>query len=177
MDLDMKKSEKNMGRVWSISQIVLRLITLFTSAISAMIVFKNHQTINIMGGLSFSTKYSDDPNIKMFAAANAIVACFSVFALIFSLIVVSKKSVNSSVFFYFFLHDLIMVTGLALSCGAATAVGFEGKHGNSKAGWAAICDMFGKYCKRATMSVTISYLCLITYFFLSILSAQKSGHA
>ena len=69
-----------------------------------------------------------------------------------------------------------MVALLMAGCAAATAIGYVGKYGNSHSGWIAICDNFGKFCDKVTISVMLSYFAFGFYLFLTIISATMSRH-
>lgn len=59
-------------------------------------------------------------------------------------------------------------------CAAATAIGFIGKYGDSHTGWMPICDHFGRFCDRGTISMIFSYLSLVLLLTLTVTSASKS---
>ncbi|XP_047309802.1 CASP-like protein 1F2 [Impatiens glandulifera] len=172
MDVEVGKMNKNSLQQWWKTHIVLRLVTLITSFTSAIIIFKNNETTDTFG-FPMSIKYSDDTNFKFFAYANMIVACFSAIALILFVVVASRKSIKPIVVFFFFLHDLIMLMLVTAACAVATSIGYEGKHGNTKAGWMAICPYVPNYCRKGTMAGAISYICLVNYFLLSVMYAKQ----
>lgn len=66
-----------------------------------------------------------------------------------------------------------MLTLLTAACAAATAIGDVGLHGNSHAGWASICGYFGKFCDRVTISLTFSYVSVVSLFILTVISAMN----
>ncbi|XP_047341148.1 CASP-like protein 1F2 [Impatiens glandulifera] len=174
MDVESVKPKRSQEteRLWSTTQISLRFFAFATSFTSAMIIFKNKQ-VTFLFGMEFSATYTDDPTFKFFAYSNMIAACLSALSLIFS-IANSRKPMDQTVYFYFFMHDLIMAMLMTAASAAASAIGYVGKHGNSQAGWIAICDHFGRYCAKNTVAVALSYFCLFLYLFLIVMSSIKS---
>ena len=76
--------------------------------------------------------------------------------------------------FVIFLLNQVVMTLLMAACSAATAMGYLGRYGNKHAGWIAICGYLDSYCDRITVSVTLSYIAFLFYFFLAIISASKA---
>ncbi|XP_011002112.1 PREDICTED: CASP-like protein 1F1 [Populus euphratica] len=153
-------------------QIFLRIVAIVASVASSWLMITSKQVIDI-GGIVLDARYSYSPEFKFLAFTNIVVGCFSLLSLLFLVLVVRQGS-HPNHYFFLFLHDLGMMSLVVGGCAAATTVGFLGKHGNSHTGWMQICDNFGKFCNRATTSVTISYLNLICLLILTITSASKS---
>lgn len=68
----------------------------------------------------------------------------------------------------------VAMTVVVAGCAAATAVGYVGRYGNSHTGWIPVCDHFEKFCDRLIVSVAFSYIALILFLLLTILSAHMS---
>ncbi|KAL8113932.1 CASP-like protein 1F1 [Apium graveolens] len=153
------------------AQISLRFMAMAVTVAAASIVVSSKETV-VVYGVTVDAKYSYSPSYKFFAAANLIACSFSAISLLlFYIMGKISKSIN---YFFFFLHDVVVMTLLMAGCSAATAMGYVGKYGNSHAGWMPICEYFDKYCSRITIAVTLSYIAFFLYFFLTLLSASKS---
>ncbi|XP_074381803.1 CASP-like protein 1F1 [Apium graveolens] len=161
----------NLQKYTKAAQISLRIMAMATTLAAASIVLSSNETV-VIYGITANVKYSYSPTYKFFAAANLIACVLSaVSLLLFYIIGKTSKSIN---YFFFFLHDLVVMTLLMAGCSAATAMGYLGRYGNKYAGWIAICGYFESYCNRITISVTLSYIAFLLYFFLAIISASKS---
>ncbi|KAL8464269.1 hypothetical protein ACS0TY_033969 [Phlomoides rotata] len=157
-----------------VSQIFLRLLAFAATLSAAWIMLTSKQT-SIVFGLEAQARYSYSPAFKFFAYANLTVCAFTIMSL-FLAFILGNRAVDPTCYFYMFLLDLAMTILLMAGCAAATSVGYIGKHGNSHAGWAAICGYFGKFCSRATAASSLSYLAFIFYLILTVISANSSRY-
>ncbi|KAJ4850150.1 hypothetical protein Tsubulata_000632 [Turnera subulata] len=153
-------------------QIFLRVLTVATTLTAAALMVTNKQTVSI-GGFVLDAKYSYDPTFKFFALANFIVCACTTLSLLF-LYLAGRKGCNPNHYFMLFIHDLLAMSLVLAGFAAGTAIGYVGKYGNFHTGWMSICDQFGKFCKRGTASMTISFLGLLSLLILTIISANKS---
>ncbi|XP_021814601.1 CASP-like protein 1F2 [Prunus avium] len=154
------------------TQIFMRTFTMTATLAATWVTVTNKQTAQIVG-IEFDARYNYSPAFTFFAYANAVVSAFSLLSL-FLVFLFHRKGSNPANYFILFLHDLLMLCLLLAGCSAATAIGYVGQYGNSHSGWAPICDHFGKFCKRGTNSVVLSYLSVIFLLMLTISSSTKS---
>ncbi|GMJ13990.1 CASP-like protein 1F1 [Hibiscus trionum] len=153
-------------------QIFFRIAATGTALAAACVIFNAKQTVDVMG-MSFDAKYSYSPAFKFFAFANAIACGFTSLSLVIVMFF-SRHGLNASIYFMFFLHDLVMMSLVLSGVVAGTAIGAVGRDGNSKTGWLKICNRFEKYCNRVTTSLILSYVAMICLLVLTITSAAKS---
>ncbi|XP_057473135.1 CASP-like protein 1F1 [Actinidia eriantha] len=153
-------------------QICLRLLASVASLSAVWIMFTSYQSL-VLYGIHIDARYSDSSAFKFFAVANLIACSFSVKSLFVAVILVRKYS-NPNKYFYLFLYDLIVMTLVMAACAAATAIGVVARNGNVHTGWIAICDNFVRFCHRITISVMLSYVSLVLYLLLTVISAKKS---
>ncbi|KAB2633117.1 CASP-like protein [Pyrus ussuriensis x Pyrus communis] len=153
-------------------QIFMRTATMTATLAATWVMVTNKQSSQIIG-IEFDARYYYSPTFKFFAYANAVVSAFCLLSL-FLVFLIHRHGSNPTNYFILFLHDLVMLCLLMAGCSAATAIGYVGQYGNSHSGWAPICDHFGKFCKRGTDSVVLSYLSLVFLLMLTISSATKS---
>lgn len=67
-----------------------------------------------------------------------------------------------------------LMAGLVASAtGAAFAVAYIGKKGNSHVGWGKICGVFDKYCNHVTSSMVIALIASIVLMLLVVLSTYS----
>ncbi|CAA3003194.1 CASP 1F2 [Olea europaea subsp. europaea] len=154
------------------SQILLRVLATGGSLAATWLVLTSKQTVEVFG-IVVDARYSYSSAFKFFAFANIISCAFSLLSF-FIVFILGYKAVNPRNYFFIFLHDLILTTLLMAGCAAATAIGYVGKYGNSHTGWIAICDHFAKYCDRIMLSIIISFICILFYLLLTVISANVS---
>jgi uncharacterized protein (TIGR01569 family) len=101
--------------------------------------------------------------------ANMIVCIYSAFSLVALLLTGSSKK-NLRLIMPITLCDLIMVTLLFSSIGAAIDFGLLGLHGNSHLMWIKVCGVYGKFCEKGSVAVALSLLGSLAFLLLVILS-------
>ncbi|RAL39064.1 unnamed protein product [Cuscuta campestris] len=159
-------------RLFSAAQVVLRLAATAVTLAATWAVLTSNQTATVYG-IQFEARYSYTPILKFFLIAN-IVGCGFSFLSVFVAFVLDKMADNTSNYFSIFVLDLIVMALLLSGCAAASAIGYVGKYGESHSGWMAICDNVTKFCHKLTLSLVLSYLAVIFYLCLTILSANRS---
>ncbi|KAK8684423.1 hypothetical protein V6N13_040452 [Hibiscus sabdariffa] len=153
-------------------QIFFRTAAIGTTLAAACVIFNAKQTVDVMG-MSFVAKYSYSSAFKFFAFANAVPCGFTSVSLVI-IMFFSRHGLNASIYFMFFLHDLLMMSLVLSGVVAGTTIGTVGRDGNIKTGWLKICNRFEKYCNQVTTSLVLSYVAMICLLVLTILSAAKS---
>ncbi|XP_073135977.1 CASP-like protein 1F1 [Henckelia pumila] len=159
-------------KIFIISQILLRSLAIAATLAAAYIVLTSKQTVAVYG-FQVDARYSYIPAFKFFVYVNLIACACSVVSLFVTFIFVDK-AVNLKNYFYVFLHDLTITLLLLGGCSAATAIAYVGKYGDDKAGWLPICGHFAKFCNKLFISGVVSYLSLLFYLFLTVISAHLS---
>ncbi|KAH9329391.1 hypothetical protein KI387_001499, partial [Taxus chinensis] len=121
---------------------VLRLLAIAATLVAAIVMGRDKQTIHTIIG-SIPAKYHYSPANVFFVIANAIACVYAVFAINNTVanILTSRSPAFSKLLRSFF--DLIMVALLSASLGAAMAVGYVARKGNSHAFWGEICSLYG----------------------------------
>ncbi|GAV62723.1 DUF588 domain-containing protein [Cephalotus follicularis] len=156
------------------SQICLRIATIATTMAAMWLALTSKQSVALFGFV-LEARYNYSPAFQFFAFANAIACVFSLLSLFF-VVMIARQAFIPNKCFILFLHDLVMMSLVLAGCAAATAIGYVGKYGNSHSGWMPVCDHFGKFCKRMTASLILSYLAFFALLVLTITSAIKSRH-
>ncbi|KAG8379484.1 hypothetical protein BUALT_Bualt07G0093300 [Buddleja alternifolia] len=160
------------NKILIIAQIILRILAIAVILAATWLMLTNKQVASVFG-VEMDARYSYSPAFKYFAYAN-LGACVSSVLGLFLAIILGVKASNPTYFFFIFIHDLIIALLLVSACAAATAIGHVGKYGDKHTGWLAICSFFPKFCNRSTLSVLMSYIGTLSYFFITILSASMS---
>ncbi|MCD7460050.1 hypothetical protein HAX54_042750 [Datura stramonium] len=159
-------------KVMLILQILLRILGFAFSLGAVWRILTSKQVLF----LGFAARYTYSPSMKFFAYANITGCATSVLSLFLVLICFYKKHLDSNKYFYLFLHDLLVLGLLVAGSAAATAIGYVGKYGQKHSGWEPICSFVAKFCHKVTVSVTLSYIAIIFYLCLTVISANQSRH-
>ncbi|XP_042064150.1 CASP-like protein 1F2 [Salvia splendens] len=154
------------------SQIMLRILAIATTLSAACLMITNKQA-TLVFGIQVDARYSYSPAFKFYAFANIVAFALSVLSLI-AVFLMERKPLNSTYYFCLFLHDLMITVLLMAGLGAAMAIAYVGKFGNSHTGWMQICDHFGKFCNTVIASSVVGFLGLFVYLILTIVSANQS---
>ncbi|XAR50373.1 hypothetical protein NMG60_11004676 [Bertholletia excelsa] len=166
------KSPSRKLRQYSLAaQVCLRSLATAASLAAAWIMFANKQCADVFG-IPFDARYSYFTAFEYFAIANLFVCIFSLLSLVASILL--ARSAGPNIYYYMFLHDLVMLILVISGSAAATAIGMVGKYGNTHTGWIKLCDTFDKFCDRTVISFGLSYLCCFLYLLLVVISVIKS---
>ncbi|CAH9109094.1 unnamed protein product [Cuscuta europaea] len=155
----------------SAAQVVMRLGTTALTLAATWATLTSKETATVFG-IEFVARYSYSPIFKFFLIAN-IAVCGLSFLSVF-LVFILDKMTDARNYFYMFLHDLIVMALLLSGCASATGIGYIGKYGESHSGWMAICDNVTHFCHKMTLSLALSYVAVVFYLCLTILSANQS---
>ncbi|XP_031277347.1 CASP-like protein 1F1 [Pistacia vera] len=159
-------------RIFHLAQIFLRLLAIGTALAATSVMVTAKQSV-VVFGTPFDARYSYSPAFKFFVFGNAV-ACGCLILSLFYVFVLGRQGSSPTKYFFLFIHDLVMMSLLISASAAATAVGYIGRYGNNHIGWVAICDNFGKFCDRITLSLILSYLSFLVMMILTIISARRS---
>ncbi|GLT64704.1 hypothetical protein SLA2020_371810 [Shorea laevis] len=159
------RDDNEMDASMRTAEILLRLV-LMALCLSALIVMvKNSQSNTDFGSLS----YSDLGAFRYLVHANGICAGYS---LLSAVIVAIPRPSISRAWTFFFLDQIL--TYLILAAGAAsTEVLYLAYEGDVSITWSAACGSFGRFCHRATASVIITFVVVVCYGVLSLLSSYR----
>ncbi|KAK1582459.1 hypothetical protein Q3G72_015226 [Acer saccharum] len=116
---------------------------------------------------------SDSDNksgMRYLVHANGICAGYSLVA---AIIAAMPRPITMSQAWTFFFFDQVL-TYLILGAGAvATQVLYLADKGDTTITWSSACDSFGGFCHKATASVVITFIAVLCYALISIISSYK----
>ena len=122
--------------------------------------------IPVTAKVSYSSAY------VFFIVTNGIVCGYSVLSLVISS---ANKGRRQGLALLITVMDIVVLSLLFSSLGAAGAVGVVGERGITKVGWNKVCDVYGKFCSHIIAAIAISFLGTIFYLSL-VLSTVVSLH-
>ncbi|CAL9107946.1 unnamed protein product [Musa textilis] len=107
---------------------------------------------------------------RFFVVANAIAAGYLVLSLPFSLaIMVRPRAIGPRLLL--FICDTVMVALTTAAASAAAAIVYLAHNGDAKANWIAICLRFDGFCQRISGAVVASFIAVVFFMVLVVMSA------
>ncbi|CAL9145496.1 unnamed protein product [Musa hybrid cultivar] len=107
---------------------------------------------------------------RFFVVANAIAAGYLVLSLPFSLaIMIRPRAIGPRLLL--FICDTVMVALTTAAASAAAAIVYLAHNGDAKANWIAICLRFDGFCQRISGAVVASFIAVVFFFVLVVMSA------
>ncbi|CAN1137557.1 CASP-like protein 1F2 [Linum perenne] len=155
--------------------ILLKLLAIVFTLSAICVTLTSNQNV-LVYNIPFSVRYSYSSAYKFMVVANAIVCGMSLSSVICIWVVgknISQPDQLPLKLFCLLLHDLVMMVVMTAGCGAASAIGMVGYNGIDEIGWVAICDNVPNFCHKMIAAVVLSYLSMLTYLALTLLSAFK----
>ncbi|KAL5738423.1 hypothetical protein ACOSP7_031184 [Xanthoceras sorbifolium] len=161
---DNNYNDENSGGMRS-AEPMLRLLPMILCVAALILMLKNSQT-NDFGSLS----YSNLGAFRYLVHANGICAGYSLLAAIIA--AMPRPLTMSQAWTFFFLDQVL--TYLILGAGAvATEVLYLAEKGDTTITWSAACGSFGGFCHKAKASVVITFIAVICYAVISMISSYK----
>ncbi|KAI7749925.1 hypothetical protein M8C21_005747 [Ambrosia artemisiifolia] len=147
------------------AETLLRLVPVGLCVAALAVMIKDSET-NEYGSLS----YSNITAFRFLVHANGILAGYSLLSAAFTAV---PRPVTMSRAWTFFLLDQVL-TYLILAAGAvATEVAFLTYKGDVAVTWSEACGTYGRFCKQATTSIIITFLVVVCYILLSLISSYR----
>ncbi|XP_058748083.1 CASP-like protein 2A2 [Vicia villosa] len=143
----------------------LRLFTIGLCVTALVIMLKNSEE-NEYG----SVAYSDLGAFRYLVHANGICAGYSLFS---AFIVAMPRPSSMPRAWAFFLLDQVL-TYIILAAGAVLSeVLYLAEKGLATAAWSSVCGSFGSFCHRIKASLAITFVAVICYILLSLISSYR----
>ncbi|XP_011013658.1 PREDICTED: CASP-like protein 2A2 [Populus euphratica] len=144
---------------------MLRLVPVALSVSALVVMLKNTQT-NDYGSLS----YSDLGAFRYLVNANGICAGYS---LLSAVIVAMPRPWTTPQAWTFFLLDQVFTYVILAAGTVSTEVLYLADKGDTSIAWSATCVSFGGFCHKALISTVITFVAVIFYAALLLLSSYK----
>ncbi|KAI3786430.1 hypothetical protein L1987_40102 [Smallanthus sonchifolius] len=147
------------------AETLLRLFPVGLCVAALAVMIKDSES-NEYGSLT----YSNITAFRFLVHANGILAGYSLLSAAFTAV---PRTMTMSRAWTFFLLDQVL-TYLILAAGAvATEVAFLTYKGDVAVTWSEACGTYGQFCKKATTSIIITFLVVICYVLLSLISSYR----
>ncbi|KAI7737080.1 hypothetical protein M8C21_027310 [Ambrosia artemisiifolia] len=147
------------------TEMLLRLIPVGL-CVAALVVMVKDSESNDYGSLS----YSNFTGFRFLVHANGILAGYSLVSAAFTSV---PRPMTMPRAWTFFLLDQVS-TYLILAAGAvATELVFLAYKGDEQVTWSEACGTYGHFCRQATTSIIITFLVVVCYVLLSLISSYR----
>ncbi|XP_027336637.1 CASP-like protein 2A2 [Abrus precatorius] len=143
----------------------LRLLPIALCVSALVLMLKNSQE-NEYG----SVGYSDLGAFRYLVHANGICAGYSLLSAVF--VAVPRPSTMPRAWTFFLLDQVL--TYIILGAGAvSTEVLYLAENGDTEITWSSACGSFGQFCDKVTASIAITFVAVVCYVVLSLISSYK----
>ncbi|KAM7250902.1 hypothetical protein ACFE04_022785 [Oxalis oulophora] len=147
------------------AETLLRLLPMALCLSALVVMLKNSQS-NDYGSLS----YSDLGAFRYLVHANGICAGYS---LLSAIVAIRPRPFTMPHAWTFFCLDQVL-TYVVLVAGAVSAEAlYLANKGDMAVTWSAACGSFGSFCNKATISIVISFVVVLLYAVLSLISSYR----
>ncbi|XP_011015697.1 PREDICTED: CASP-like protein 2A1 [Populus euphratica] len=147
------------------AETMLRLVPMALCVSALVVMLKNTQT-NDYGSLS----YSDLGAFRYLVHVNGICAGYS---LLSAVIVAMPRASTMPRAWTFFLLDQVLTYAILAAGTVSTEVLYLASKGDTAITWSEACVSFGGFCHKALISIAITFVVVICYAALSLLSSYK----
>ncbi|KAK2987402.1 hypothetical protein RJ640_020599 [Escallonia rubra] len=155
----------------AIFDFVLRLCAMVAALTAAITMGTTDQTLPFFTQFfRFQASYDDLPTFTFFVIANAITSSYLVLSIPFSIVsIIRPRAVGPRLLLIIF--DTVMVALTTAAAASAAAIVYLAHKGNSSANWLAICQQYNDFCQRTSGAVVASFIAVVIFVFLVVLSA------
>ena len=158
-------------RCMALVDLMLRVVAFGPLLAAAISTGTSRETLSVFTEhFEFRARFDDFPTFVFFLVANAIAAGYLVLSLPFSVVGIIRPKATG-IRLLLLIGDTIMVVLVTAAASAAAAIVYVAHEGNRRANWVPICMNFHGFCKRTSGAVVASFLAVLVFILLVILSA------
>ncbi|GAV59452.1 LOW QUALITY PROTEIN: DUF588 domain-containing protein/Mito_fiss_Elm1 domain-containing protein/TPR_2 domain-containing protein/Sel1 domain-containing protein/TPR_11 domain-containing protein/TPR_12 domain-containing protein/Glyco_transf_41 domain-containing protein [Cephalotus follicularis] len=165
-----KHENGKFGKGIAVFDFILRLCAIVPALAAAAAMATSSETLPFFTQFfQFQASYDDLPTFQFFVIAMALVGGYLVLSLPFSIVTIIRPRA-AAVRLLLLILDTVALT-LATSAGAAAAaIVYLAHNGNPNTNWLAICNQFGDFCQKVSGAVVASFVAVVVFVFLVLLS-------
>ncbi|XP_052211382.1 CASP-like protein 2A1 [Diospyros lotus] len=149
------------------AETLLRLLPLGLCMVALVLMLKNSQT-NDSGSLS----YSHLGAFRYLVHANGVCAGYSLLSAV-AVVAAAPPPLTMFTAWSFFLLDQVLTYIILAAAATSAEVVYLAYKGDQGITWSEACGSFGGFCRRATASTAITFLVLLCYALLSLISSYR----
>ncbi|GMJ12040.1 Casparian strip membrane domain protein 2 [Hibiscus trionum] len=153
-----------------IADFLLRLGAIAAALAAAATMGTSDQTLPFFTQFfQFEAGYDDFTTFMFFVIAMALVGGYLVLSLPFSIVTIVRPYAVAPRLLLFIL-DTVALTLTTAAGAAAAAIVYLAHNGNPNTNWLAICNQFGDFCQTASGAVVASFVTVVVFIVLILLS-------
>ncbi|KAL6141682.1 hypothetical protein ACLB2K_059970 [Fragaria x ananassa] len=166
-----RKEKGGMKRGLAIIDLILRIGAMVAALAAAATMGTSDQNLPFFTQFfQFEASYDDMPSFEFFLIAMSMVAGYLVLSLPFSIVTIVRPHAGGPRLLLLIM-DIVALTLATSAAAAATSIVYLAHNGNSNSNWLAICNQFGDFCQQVSGAVVASFITVVSFMFLILLSA------
>ncbi|KAL5739995.1 hypothetical protein ACOSP7_028877 [Xanthoceras sorbifolium] len=155
----------------AIFDFILRLGAVISTLVAASTMGTSDETLPFFTQFfQFEASYDDLPTFMFFIIAMAIVGGYLVLSLPFSIVSIIRPHAAGPRLLLLIL-DTVALTLTTAAASAAAAIVYLAHNGNANTNWLAICQQFGDFCQKVSGAVVASFIGVLIFMILVVLSS------
>ncbi|KAK7251901.1 hypothetical protein RIF29_35504 [Crotalaria pallida] len=162
---------RGLKRGLSVVDFLLRIVAALCTLGSALAMGTANETLPFATRfVKFRAEYKNIPTFVFFVTSNSIVCVYLVLSLALSFFHILRiTAVKSRVLLAFL--DTVMFGLLTTGASAAAAIVYIAHYGNANVNWFPFCQQYNSFCQRISGSVIGSFIAVVLFMILLLLSA------
>ncbi|KAE8768997.1 Casparian strip membrane protein 2 [Hordeum vulgare] len=158
-------------RCMAFVDLLLRVVAFGPTLAAAISTGTSDETLSVFTEFfQFRARFDDFPAFTFFMVANAVAAGYLVLSLPFSIVGIIRPKATG-VRLLLLVCDTVMVVLVTAAASAAAAIVYVAHEGSRRANWVPICMQFHGFCQRTSGAVVASFLAVLVFIVLVLLSA------
>ncbi|PIA50447.1 hypothetical protein AQUCO_01300887v1 [Aquilegia coerulea] len=150
------------------AETLLRIVPMALCVSAMVVMLKNSQT-NDYGSVS----YSDLGGFRYLVYANGICAGYSFLSAFHTARTRTSNVSTMPIAWAYFFFDQVMTYAVLAAGAVSTEVVYLAYKGDTAISWSESCGEYGGFCKKATVSVIITFVTMACYVVLSLISSYR----
>ncbi|KAK8542112.1 hypothetical protein V6N13_137320 [Hibiscus sabdariffa] len=165
-----REQKRGINKGLGIADFLLRLGAITSALAAAATMGTSDQTLPFFTQFfQFEASYDDLPTFMFFVIAMGLISGYLVLSLPFSIVTIVRPYAVAPRLLLFIL-DTMALTLTTAAGGAATAIVYLAHNGNPNTNWLAICNQFGDFCQNVSGAVVASFVTVVVFMVLILLS-------
>ncbi|TYG83385.1 hypothetical protein ES288_D01G164300v1 [Gossypium darwinii] len=165
-----REEKRGLNRGFGIADFLLRLGAIISTIAAAATMGTSDETLPLFTQFfQFEASFDDLPTFLYFVIAMALVGGYLLLSLPFSIVTIVRPIAVAPRLLLFIL-DTVTLTFATAASGAAAAIAYLAETGNPNTNWLAICDQFEDFCSTVSGAVVASFVTVVVFVVLVILS-------
>ncbi|MBA0550726.1 hypothetical protein Golob_021648 [Gossypium lobatum] len=165
-----REEKRGLNRGFGIADFLLRLGAIISTIAAAATMGTSDETLPLFTQFfQFEASFDDLPTFLYFVIAMALVGGYLLLSLPFSIVTIVRPIAVAPRLLLFIL-DTVTLTFATAASGAAAAIVYLAETGNPNTNWLAICDQFEDFCLKVSGAVVASFVTVVVFVVLVILS-------